>query len=236
MTQLGAPARQDDQKGPAKMSAKNRGKKKKKKVEGDRYYTPKWLVRQCVDHILPILCLRPPETILEPCAGTGRFVEQLRARYLDAKIACNDLMPPPGADPWPDADHSRFGDYLEMNLPPTTVDLTISNPPFGPALAIIEHALSHSKRVIMLLRQGFLSTEVRAEFFRLHRPAYVFIVANRPAFDVPPEVLIEPEYEWVEGQTDSADYCFVCWDLTTPTETTYLEWLPPVPLDERKAG
>lgn len=219
------------------MSAKNRSKKKK--VEGDRYYTPKWLVRQCIDHILPVLCLRPPETILEPCAGTGRFVEQLRVRYPDATIACNDLMALPEAieaGGWPDADHSRFGDYLEMDLPPATVDLTISNPPFGPALKIIEHAISHSKRVIMLLRQGFLSTQERAEFFRIHRPAYVFIIANRPAFDVPPEVLTNPDYGWVKGQTDSADYAFVCWDLTTPTEATYLDWLPSVPLSERKAG
>ena len=220
------------------MTAKNRpknGKKKKKKVEGDRFYTPKWLVRQCMQHVLPIVCLRPPTTILEPCAGTGRFVEQLQERYPDAKIACNDLMPP-CEDPWPDADHSRFGDYLDMDLPPGAVDLNISNPPFGPALALIEHALSHSKRAVMLVRQGFLSTEARAKFFRQHKPSYVFIVANRPAFDVPPEVLTDPDYEWVEGQTDSADYAFVCWDTTVLTEVTYFSWLPSVPLDERKAG
>lgn len=218
------------------MTAKN---SKKKSIEGDRYYTPRWLVRQCMDHVLPVVCLRKPSSILEPCAGTGRFVEQLRARYPDAQIACNDLIPEPyivEAGGWTEADVSRFGNYLDMDLPPGTVELTISNPPFGPALAIIEHALGHSKRVVMLLRQGFLSTEKRAEFFRVHRPGYVWIVANRPAYDVPLEVLADPEYEWVEGQTDSADYCFVAWDMTNPPQATYLDWLPPVPLDVRKEG
>lgn len=214
------------------MTARNT--KKKKPIEGDRYYTPEWLVDQCIAHVLPVVCLRPPASILEPCAGTGRFVEALRARYPEAQLVANDLMPPDD-NPWPDADASRFGDYLEMELAPNTVDLNISNPPFSIAQAVIEQALSHSKRVVMLLRQGFLSTAKRGAFFRQHRPAYVYIIANRPAFDVPPEVLIDPEYEWVEGRTDSADYCFACWDNTRPTQATFLDWLPEIPVEERKA-
>lgn len=212
------------------MTSKN---KKKKSIEGDRYYTPDWLVKQCVDLVLPVVCIQPPKTILEPSAGTGRFVRALRARYEKATIAACDLMPP-NENPWPEADESLFGDYLGLELAPNSFDLTIGNPPFTPALEMIQHALTHSRRLVFLLRQGFLSTAKRAEFFRKHRPTYVFIVANRPAFDVPPEVLLDPEYEWTEGQGDSADYCFACWDQTRPTEATYLDWLPDVPLDVRK--
>jgi len=214
------------------MSAKN--VKKKKKIEGDRYYTPTWLVNQCMDSILPIVCPTVPETISEPCAGTGRFVKALRKKYEKALIAAIDLYPP-SEKPWPEATVSYFGDYLEVDIsdPDSVVDFTISNPPFGLALAIIEHALFHSRKTIMLVRQGFLSSSERAKFFRENPPAYVFIVANRPAFDVPSEVLSDPEYDWTEGQTDSADYCFVCWDREHEG-FTQLHWLPEVPKELRR--
>lgn len=215
------------------MTAKNRGKKKKKKIEGDRYYTPDWLVQQCIQHVLPVICLRPPATILEPNAGTGQFVKALRKRYEKSVIVAVDLMPP-NEDPWPEADESIFGDYLQIPLAPNSFDLAVGNPPFEPAMRMIEHCLSQSKRLVYLVRQGFLSTPKRGSFFRKHRPSHVFIVANRPAFDVPPEVLLDPEYDWTEGGTDSADYCFVCWDQTRPAQATMLEWLPDVPIDIRK--
>ena len=210
-------------------------KKKKKPIEGDRFYTPEWLVKQCIDFVLPVVCLQAPKTILEPSAGTGRFVRALRARYEKSVIAAIDLMPP-SENPWPEADESLFGDYLDFNLNPNSFDLTVGNPPFTPALEMIAHALTHSKRVVFLLRQGFLSSSARAAFFRKYRPAYIFIVANRPAFDVPPEVLDDPVYEWVEGQTDQADYCFVCWDQTRPVEATLLDWLPDVDVKIRKGA
>ena len=70
------------------MTSKN---KKKKSIEGDRYYTPEWLVKQCIDMVLPVVCLQPPKTILEPSAGTGRFVQALRARYEKSTIVACDL-------------------------------------------------------------------------------------------------------------------------------------------------
>ncbi len=83
------------------------------------------------------------------------------------------------------------------------------------------------------MRQGFLSSARRAAFFRENPPTHVFNLTNRPAFDVPDWVLADPEYDWKEGQTDSADYVFVCWDQTNPQETR-LVWLPDVPAKERK--
>lgn len=216
------------------MTAKNA---KKKSIPGDRYYTPKWLVRQCLDHVLPVVCLKPPATILEPSAGTGRFVVALRERYPDSKILAVDLLPP-NENPWPEADEVAFANYLELPKPEAPVfDLAVGNPPFTYALPFCQQALGQARAVVYLVRQGFMSggrKSQRSEFFRAHRPSHVFMVANRPAFDVPPEILEDPEFDWKVGQTDSADYAFICW--TGQTRVTYLEWLPDVPLEVRKAG
>jgi len=208
-------------------------KRKKKPIEGDRYYTPKWLVDLCLRYVLPVVCPQNPVDILEPTAGTGRFVNGIRDKYPEALITAIDLMPP-NDNPWPEANEFYFGDYLDFEFGAGTFDLAIGNLPFIPMIDMLLNSFIHAKQSIFLLRTGFLSSSERREFFDDYRPTNVFIIPNRPSFDVPPEVLADPEYDWKEGQTDYADYCFACWNRMSYTETTFLDWLPDVPFEIRQ--
>lgn len=207
------------------MTAKNN---KRPSIPGDRYYTPDWAVQQCMVHVLPVICLRPPKTILEPSAGTGAFLGPLRKRYDQAELVALDIDPVVG--PWIQADHSETANFLEWSLDDFVFDLTIGNPPFTHAREFCERALSMSRNVVYLVRQGFLASARRLPFWRANRPSHIFTMANRPNFDVPPE--FEEAYEDADG--DSADYCFVCWSNVGQIEATYFDWLPSVPLEVRK--
>lgn len=203
----------------------------KKKIEGDRYYTPRWIVDQCMQIVLPeVVGEQRTHRIIEPCAGTGRFVDGLRRKYPAATIIANDLFE--DGRTWPAADIQTYVDYLGGRR--WEADLLVTNPPFSLALEFIKRALTDTIAVVVLVRQGFLASAARAAFFREHPPAHVFLLANRPSFDVPPEVLADPAYGWKEGQTDTADYVFICWGHEEFGHTTRLHWLPDVPLKARQ--
>ena len=207
------------------------------KIEGDRYYTPDWCVKQCMSHVLPIVRPRPDEiywvgdddkpstkTILEPSAGEGAFLGPLRVRYPEAVITAIDINDAVG--PWEAADHSFKAAFLELEseleADPRAFDLVIGNPPFTYALEFCQQALKIGSTVVFLVRLGFLSSAKRSAFFREHPPSDVFVMANRPSF--------------AHGTTDKADYCWVCWsDATRRAEYTTLHWLPEVSVEERKA-
>ena len=96
------------------MSSKGRDKVA---IEGDQYYTPPWIVRQCVKIVLPTIIRRSAilnkvmpvdgvtyRTILEPSAGGGAFLEQLRPAFPGSIIHGIDINRTVG--PWPDANLS----------------------------------------------------------------------------------------------------------------------------------
>jgi len=207
------------------MTAKGRGKRPK--IPGDRYYTPEWVVDMCLEMVLPVICLRKPKTILEPSAGTGRFVSALRNRYPEAQILAIDNDT--GVGPWSEADHSLHADYLKWPKPDIRFDLTIGNPPFTYTGEFCEHALTMSKAVVFVARYGFLSSAKRVPFWRKLRPSHIFNMANRPNYDVPPE--FQEVYEDAGG--DFCEYCFVCWAKQN-NEVTLFEWLPSIPVEVRK--
>lgn len=180
----------------------------------DTYFTPDWAVRQCIEDVVPFVC-PVARTILEPGAGQGAFVKRLRERYPESNITAVDVDP----YDWPEADVSIHRDFLTTRFD-QRFDLTIGNPPFSIALEFINHALSCSKAVVFLLRQGFLSSQKRSAFFRMHRPSDVYIMANRPQF--------------TDEGSDKADYCFVCWGRPAFNGSTNLHWLPTVPLPRRR--
>lgn len=180
----------------------------------DTYYTPDWVVQQCIAEVIPFVC-PVANRILEPGAGQGAFVKRLRERYPNGHITAVDIDP----YEWPEADVQLHQDLLETRFN-DRFDLVVGNPPFSRALEFIQHALGCSKSVVFLLRQGFLSSQKRSPFFRLHRPSDVYILSNRPQFTG-------------EG-SDKADYCFVCWGRPAFNGTTNLHWLPAVPLAQRR--
>lgn len=201
------------------MTSKNR---KKPSAALDPYYTPDWLVRLTLERVVPRIA-PVPSHIIEPGAGGGAFVKQLRARYPDSHITAIDVV----ANEWPEATESIVGDFLTAEL--GRYDLAVGNPPFSLAMPFIQRCRAVSKATVLLLRQGFLSSARRAAFWRLHPPNDVFILPDRPSFTP-------------DRQGDSADYCLVCWGkqalgLGFPQrDITRLHWLPTVPLAERKCS
>lgn len=180
----------------------------------DRYYTPRWVVRQCCDHVLPALKLEVG-SILEPSAGVGSFVRELRDRYPGACLHANDIDP----YRYPEATKTFCGDFLAFE-PTARYDVVVGNPPYTRALEFVRHALGLGTAVVFLLRQGFLSSARRNDFFRTRPPLHIFQLAHRPSFTQ-------------DRRTDAADYCFCCWDQRRTASSTRLHWLPTVPRELR---
>lgn len=216
------------------MTAKNIGGES---IAGDRYYTPRWCVDLCLEHILPTIYgkKRPhPKSILEPGAGEGVFVEALAEKYPQAIIHAFDL----DWKEWPKAKGSACLDFmkqdpdselierirLKLGTPKTQrmdrYDLVIGNPPYTNAMGFTERSLILGEHVVFILRQGFLASVKRAKFFRENPPVSVWNQPNRPSFTG-------------DGSTDTADYCWVVWRRGYMDKTS-MHWLPEVPKELRK--
>lgn len=193
------------------MTSKNR---KKPSAALDPYYTPDWAVRLMLDWVVPRIA-PVPSRIIEPGAGNGAFVRQLRARYPDSHITAIDLVP----HAWPEATESLHDDFLTARL--GRYDLAVGNPPFSLALPFVQRCRQVSRATVLLLRQGFLSSARRNSFWRLHGPSDVFILPDRPSFTK-------------DSQGDSADYCLACWGRPQHDGVARLHWLPTVPLAQRR--
>ena len=197
---------------------------KKKSLPGDTYYTPAWAVRQFIDEALPIAWPEwqsvAPGSILEPGAGRGVFVDEFRAKFPDSCIVAVDIDPKPM--PWKNATSSYTMDFIrQFDVGETKFDLVIGNPPYTFAMEFVKKSLRVGNNVAFLLRQGFMASAERGAFFRDQQPAYVFLLPNRPSFTD-------------DGQTDSADYCWVVWKRDWAGCDTRLHWLSNVPVDVRK--
>ena len=93
------------------------------------------------------------KVICEPFAGKGNLVMAMRARGI--AVHASDIQDRGCPD-------STVLDFLEMTQRPEGCDVLLSNPPFRPALKIIEHAFKLGFRlVILLLKTQFLNGEKR---------------------------------------------------------------------------
>ena len=114
-------------------------------------------------------------------------------------------------------------------------DLVVGNPPYSRIKSHVEIAKRIGKAVIFLTRQGFMASQSRARFFRDDPPSHVFMMPNRPSFEIPASYLeTYPEEEFGRWGGDSADYAWVCWQAQRngPTE---LHWLPAMDASTRRA-
>ena len=224
------------------MTSKNGGKRPP--VPLDQYFTPPWIIEQAMELVLPVVLhdrlMRPdfPVRILEPSAGQGAFIPPLKKIWPAGGIWANDVdatlgdWAHLGKDPAPVYSHLSLAELAEKT-PRGFFDLAIGNPPYSEAQEHCSICWVLARYSIMLVRQGFMSSATRASWFRKKPPSHIFILANRPRFDVPAAYLEEfPEDEYGKWGTDSADYCWMCWsrDWEGPTQ---LVWLPPVPKDKR---
>lgn len=211
-------------------------KPKRERDPLDRYYTPEWVIDQCLDIVVPEVTWRRPENILEPSAGDGSFVRLLRQRYPSSWITAIDIDPEAG--PWSEANDEYEGDFLETDWSQVftgpTPHLIIGNPPYGIAREFCETSLEICDTVIFILRVDFLCSAERAKFFQEYRPSHVFLLPNRVPFYGP--ALLPPYTEKPkEHSTGEYDYAWICWSPMAEDEPTKLIWLPEVPLKVRRA-
>ena len=138
----------------------------------DYYPTPEWCYEK-----LPINW-EQFSTAQEPCKGDGRIVSFLENKGIETS--------------WSEIQEDK--DYFEWN---GEVDLILTNPPFSLAKEFIEHSMSCSTTVIMLLRINFLGAQSRYDFWQQFVPDGLFILSKRPSF--------------TGKGTDATDYAWFVW-------------------------
>lgn len=116
----------------------------------EQYYTKKEVVDLCIEEVLKHVDLKDKK-ILEPCGGTGEFIEGLLRVGVDAEsIISYDIEP--------HHELVKSGDYLEKEFEETNL-ISITNPPFGRASQLAKkffnHAADHSKYICYLVPRSW---------------------------------------------------------------------------------
>jgi hypothetical protein len=112
-----------------------------------------------------------PDSIWEPCCGSGSIVRALR--YSGFEVYATDLV-----------DHGCAGsesrvDFLLEQRAPDGIEAIVTNPPFKIADQFVGHALRLVPRVFMLLRLAFLESERRTPILDNGTLARVHVFKNR---------------------------------------------------------
>lgn len=119
----------------------------KRTVDLDQYFTSPDLVKECMDVLASKISLDDFDLIIEPSAGSGRFLDHLPSKTLIAL----DIAP---QDP-----RVSQADFLTFEPKNSKKILVIGNPPFGQrgALAIrfLNHAMEFADTVAMILPRSF---------------------------------------------------------------------------------
>ena len=153
----------------------------------DRCYTPHKLARAVVDSLS---C--DPDRIVEPSAGGGSFVLNARDRWPDAIVTGVDVDPDAAArlrcDLWISGDWTKV-----VGLRSWKPDLILGNPPFGEALAHVEHALTFGCTVAFILPWAYWGVQAWAPLLDRHPPAFVRPIRGRPW---PAKVRETAVFEW----------------------------------------
>ena len=159
----------------------------KERVAQDFYPTPNW----CIDALLSYLNPKDGDVFLEPAMGDGRIFDRFPFGH-DKK--------------W--AELSAHRDYLNPMGLDLSADVIITNPPFSHALEFvrtaIERDLKDNGTVCMLLRNSFLGSKERADFWREFPITNLVVLTPRPAF--------------VHGKTDNSEYSWFIWDYGDRTD------------------
>lgn len=208
------------------MSATNRGALRR---QDDMYFTPSWCVRRLLEALPPI---PPSASILEPCAGEGAIVRQLRASLGPKQwIYGSDLRRTAAEMGAAGASHATGGvDYLAESFEFNSDRIIITNPPYSLAEPIVTKALSEAPMVIMLLRLNWLASESR-QVFLCNNPPDVYVLPNRPSF-----------VRGVNNRlvTDATEYAWFVWGSPQgpypPRTAGRLTVLATTPLEERRLG
>ena len=173
------------------MSSTNRGTVRQ---PDDYYATPAWATRAILPH------LRQPKTVLDPFAGTGAILREVRT--WDEHVTANGIEL--------DADRAKecklitpftfVCDAFTLEWPQQ--DLILTNPPYSFALQSVQRATKYltewgTGQAAFLLRLAFLESKERNAFLRHRMPDKIKVLPRRPAF--------------VNGKTDSCAYAWFVW-------------------------
>lgn len=233
------------------MSATNR---RRKKIANDDYPTP----REVIENIATNLWLRipPSHLILDPFAGEGAILQvfkqrghpvvgvEIQPKYEDALAAL--------------CDEHIIGDCFEVlgdsnnSLNGSTI---VTNPPFSLAERAVRRFATKCDRMVMLSRQGFLSSGKRRDLYMRFRPRAIYQMIDRPTFvwvcksdakdsegflctAAPyPVGTTKPCTECgstVGPGTDASDYVWIEWGRESAAMTDF-HWLPPCRESEAEA-
>ena len=187
------------------MSAAGRNLPENERRADDFYATPPW----CVESLL-VGCPLPGGRWLEPTAGDGAIVGEVLRHRSDVEwhlvesrteeLHCGGgLLSRMLRDDFP-IEHVaslEIRDFLTTPPPTQPYDVALGNPPFSLALEVIQHALSMSRIVCMLLRINFLASQKRATWMRENTPS-IYVLPRRPSF--------------TGGKTDATEYAWFMWD------------------------
>jgi hypothetical protein len=170
----------------------------KPRITNDFYPTPDRLIRAYLNKNPNLI---GNSNILEPCAGEGAISQPLID--LGYKVKATDIKN--GAQ----YDATKL-EYWQSRIP----DVVITNPPFNVATPIIEHALNHAKKsVIMLLRASYLEPCKDRRHLLNKQISQITYCNPRPKFRAD-----------TKG-SDSATVVFIVWLKRPFSENTIVDYL-----------
>ena len=167
-----------------------------------------------------ILCkyARPPQNVVEPCAGRGNISIELERNGHNVKSydlnTYEDCL----------VDIHTGLDVLDL-IRPEGYDAFITNPPYHKDLPrkIAEKAVKEYPYVALFVRLTFLEGKKRNKLFTKHPPSDIIFLSDRIRFGIE---LIEPinKHDQLGGMIA---YAWVIWDkrLLNLDRTTKLNWV-----------
>lgn len=163
--------------------------------------------------------------LFEPCVGNGAIVN---ASYtagglmLPREWATNDIDPRWQGNLCHDATDDALWLFVNKGH---GVDWTISNPPFTPAIEIIDQAIAFSKvGVAMHLRASIhevLKTGIRRTWMNLHKPTGILWL---------PRFAYQRSKTTGKWTTDSVCACWVIW-MRDPDVPQFIDYAPECVID-----
>jgi len=194
--------------------------------EFDWYPTPWW----CVRRFMEVVHLEGSNW-LEPSAGEGAIIEGVAAYRPDVHWDAVELRQEAStaltkalAPSWERNGSGRLWcpqNFLRLRALYPQPDVIISNPPFGSAPAFVDHAFTLTARyVVMLLRVNYWGSEERHAFLTANPPD-TYVLPNRASFTS-------------DGKTDSIEYGWFVWDVTSKREHGRVRVLGLTPQGERE--
>lgn len=161
------------------MSATNRGTQRK---ESDFYTTPPDAVQALLRNYEITDCAG--DAILEPSAGNGIIIEELRKFGYTNYIHAIEIREEEKENLIRLADTVQIGNFFDAD-PGIKYDTIIGNPPYSLAQEFIDKALSllnPGGRLIFLLRTNFLESKKRFEWWQDKPPTRLYALSKRPSF------------------------------------------------------